>query len=68
VKNKRCVTEKVLKWIQGQLQIGEVSFEVTECIHAIGLDPTKKEDIDQVDQVFQWYTQLINEPIDTVNT
>jgi hypothetical protein len=68
VKNKRLVTEKVLRWIQGQLQIGEVSFEVMECTQAVGLDPTKKEDIDRVDQVFQWYTQLMNEPIDTINT
>ena len=68
MKNKRCVTEKVLEWIQAQLHSGEVSFEVQECAQAIGLDPKNKEDVDQVDQVFQWYTRLINEPIDTTNT
>lgn len=68
MKNKRCVTEKVLEWIHGQLRIGEVSFEIMECTQAIGLDPKNKEDVNQVDQVFQWYTRLINEPSDTTNT
>ena len=68
MKNKRYVTEKVLEWIQGQLRNGEVFFEIMECTQAIGLDPENKEDVDRVNHVFQWYTQLINEPIDTTNT
>ena len=50
---------KVMSWITQQLSLGNQDFDVISCIEDIGLDPGNPSDIEMVDEVFKWDTEML---------
>ncbi len=50
---------KVMTWITQQLTQGNKDFDVISCIEDIGLDPCNPKNVEMVDEVFQWDTDLL---------
>lgn len=65
---EKAIKLKVMKWITQQLQKGKTDFDIIDCTQDIGLDPFNSNDIQMVDDVFQWNTdQLDNYFLRTVD-
>ncbi len=57
---EKAIKLKVMKWITQQLQNGKKDFDIIDCASDIGLDPFNSNDIQMVDDVFQWNTDQLD--------
>lgn len=54
------IKHKVLDWMSEKIKHGELSFDVTDCVQEIGLNPFNKVDVDRVEEVFEWHEFMMN--------
>ena len=55
------IKRKVLDWIDNKILRGEKIFEIESCILDIGLNPSKKNVYDSVEEVFTFHQKLVND-------